>query len=68
LTYLGIFDTIPFDDYKNLSEKLSEYTLLIQDLDNNYSQSTLRKIENELMEGIKSLSKPKKLNPDVISH
>ena len=68
LSYLGIFETIPFDDYKNLAEKLSEYTLLIQDPDNNYSKSTLRRIENELMEGIKSLLKPQKLKPDVISH
>ncbi len=68
LTYLGIFETIPFDDYKNLAEKLSEYTLLLQDPDNYYTNSTLRKIENELMEGIKSLLQPKRLNPDVISH
>ena len=29
LAYIGVFDTVPFDDYKNLAEKLIEYNQLI---------------------------------------
>ena len=61
LSYVGIYDTYPFDEYKNLTEKLSEYTLLCQDLDNQERSSQLRRIETELLKGIQSLAKPGKL-------
>ena len=61
LSYVGIYDTYPFDEYKNLTEKLSEYTLLSQDLDNQERSSQLRRIETELLKGIQSLAKPGKL-------
>ena len=54
LTYIGIFDTIPFDDYRNLSEKLSEYISTIENMDVIESRQFLRRIESELLEGIKS--------------
>lgn len=61
LTYIGIFDTIPFDDYRNLSEKLSEYISLIEDMSVVESRQFLKTIESELLVGIRSLSEPKSL-------
>ncbi len=59
LSYVGIYDTYPFEEYKNLTEKLREYTLLIQDHDSLESRSRIRKIEVELASGIRSLAEPK---------
>jgi len=61
LSYVGIYDTHPFDDYKNLAEKLSEYTVMTQDPDNLKSRSRIRKLEIELAKGIRSLAEPKQL-------
>ncbi len=61
LSYVGIYDTYPFEEYKNLAEKLSEYTLLTQDQDSLKSQTRIRRLEIELTEGIKSLAKPRQL-------
>ena len=61
LTYIGIFDTMPFDDYRNLSEKLSEYISLIEDMSVVESRQFLKTIESELLVGIRSLSEPKSL-------
>ena len=63
LAYIGIFDTVPFDDYKNLAEKLSEYNQLIDLSTDPQSAQLLRRIERELAEGIKLLSEPKSLAP-----
>jgi hypothetical protein len=63
LSYIGIFDTYPFEEYKNLADKLSEYTLLIQNQDNPESRIRIRRIEAELENGIRSLAKPKQLKP-----
>ena len=63
LAYIGIFDTGPFDDYKNLAEKLSEYNQLIDLSTDPQSAQLLRRIERELAEGIKLLSEPKSLAP-----
>ena len=61
LTYIGVFDTVPFDDYKNLAEKLSEYNQLINLSKDPQSAHLLRRIERELTKGIKILSEPKSL-------
>lgn len=63
LAYIGVFDTVPFDDYKNLAEKLSEYNQLIDLSEDPQSAQLLRRIERELAEGIKTLSEPKSLAP-----
>ena len=56
LTYVGIFDANPFDDYKDLAEKLSEYTSYIRDLEGNELTSYINLIEKELLEGFTRLS------------
>ena len=61
LAYIGLFDTVPFDDYRNLAEKLSEYNQLIDLSDEQQSAQFLRRIERELTDGIKLLSEPKSL-------
>ena len=61
LAYIGLFDTVPFDDYKNLAEKLSEYNQLIDLSEDPQSLQLLRRIERELTEGIRLLSEPRSL-------
>ena len=61
LSYVGIYDTSPFEEYKNLAEKLSEYTFLTQDQDSLKSQARIRRLESELTEGIRSLAEPRQL-------
>ena len=61
LSYVGIYDTYPFEEYKNLAEKLSEYTSLTQDQEDLKSQVRIRRLEIELAEGIRSLAEPKQL-------
>jgi hypothetical protein len=56
LTYVGIFDANPFDDYKDLAEKLSEYTSYMRDLEGNELTSYINLIEKELLEGLTRLS------------
>jgi len=61
LSYIGIYDTYPFEEYKNLAEKLSEYTSLSTDQDSPESRSRIRRLEAELANGIRSLAEPKQL-------
>jgi len=61
LSYVGIYDTYPFEEYKNLAEKLSEYSSLMQDQDSLESRSRIRRLEVELTKGIRSLAEPKQL-------
>lgn len=61
LSYVGIYDTYPFEEYKNLAEKLSEYSSLMEDQDSLESRSRIRRLEVELTKGIRSLAKPKQL-------
>ena len=61
LSYVGIYDTYPFEEYKNLAEKLSEYSSLMQDQDSPESLSRIRRLEVELANGIRSLAEPKQL-------
>lgn len=61
LSYIGIYDSYPFEQYKNLAEKLSEYTILTQDQDSPESRSRIKRLEVELANGIRSLAEPKQL-------
>jgi hypothetical protein len=61
LSYVGIYDTYPFEEYKNLTEKLSEYTFLTRDQDSLNAKARIRRLETELTEGIRSLAEPKQL-------
>ena len=61
LTYLGIFDTSPFDEYRDLTEKMSEYLSIMENLDPVQSRQFLRRIEFELREGIRALAEPSSL-------
>ena len=63
LAYIGVFDTVPFDDYKNLAEKLNEYNQLIDLSNDMQNMQLLRRIERELTEGLKTLSEPRSLAP-----
>ena len=61
LSYVGVYDAKPFDEYQFLVEKLREYLTTIKASGPGQSRAMLRRIEEELKEGIKSLSKPTKL-------
>jgi len=58
LAYIGIFDTAPFDEYRNLAEKLSEYSSIIENMDSFQSSKFVRRIEAELRDGIRALAEP----------
>lgn len=61
LSYIGIFDEAPFDEYQLLSEKLREYVKIIQETDSSRAFNVLKRIEKELMDGIVELAQPKSL-------
>ncbi len=57
-SYVGIFDVNPFEEYENLSVKLREYLIAIEKSEPNHSKILLKRIEEELLTGITSLTKP----------
>ena len=61
LSYAGIFQESPFDDYYTLSERLGEYVKIINSFEKSRSRKLLLRIEKELTDGIYQLSKPKSL-------
>ena len=61
MMYVGIFDKAPLDDYKDLAEKLREYTDLIRSAEEVQSRHILQRIDRELLEGIRSLANTKSL-------
>lgn len=61
LSYVGVFDSKPFEEYQNLVEKLREYLTAVEKSDANVSRAMLRRIEEELAEGIESMARPTKL-------
>jgi transcriptional regulator with XRE-family HTH domain len=61
LSYVGVYDAKPFEEYQNLSEKLREYLSEIEKSGGKQSLDILRRIEKELTIGIDSLSHPTKL-------
>lgn len=58
LSYIGVFDARPFEEYQILTEKLREYLGILENSDTNQSKALLKTIETELIEGIRSLAKP----------
>jgi len=61
LSYIGVFDSQPFDDYQVLAEKLREYYNSIEKLDTTQNKQQLKRLENELLDGIINLAKPTSL-------
>lgn len=61
LNYVGVYETKPFEEYQNLSEKLREYLVLIEQASPTQSKILLRRIEEELTIGIVALSHPTSL-------
>ena len=58
LSYIGVFDARPFDEYYVLAEKLKEYVSIIESSELKASRKILKQIENELIEGIGQLAAP----------
>jgi hypothetical protein len=61
LSYIGLYDGNPFEEYQNLAEKLREYIQAIENSGSAQSPALYRRIEEELAFGIESLSHPRKL-------
>ena len=58
LSYVGVFNARVFDEYQFLTEKLQEYISLIENKELKYSKEIMKNIEEELIEGIKTLATP----------
>jgi len=58
LSYIGVFDTAPFDEYHVLAEKLKEYSMLLESTTNKTNNEDLKRFEAELIEGIIKLATP----------
>lgn len=61
LSYIGVFEEAPFDAYHVLSERLKEYVKMIESADPAQAQALLKRIEKELIEGIRDLARPRAL-------
>ena len=60
LSYIGVFDK-PFEEYQELAEKLRDYIDTIEDKKEGRSPAMLKRLEEELLAGIRALSKPTSL-------
>ncbi len=58
LSYIGVFDERPFDEYHVLAEKLREYTSMIESTGSEINKSDLKRFETELIDGITKLATP----------
>jgi hypothetical protein len=58
LSYIGVFNERPFDEYYVLAEKLKEYATIIESTKPGINKTDLRRLETELIEGITQLSTP----------
>ena len=58
LSYMGIFDVDPFEEYYVLAEKLKEYATLIESGAFNIDPRNLARFEEELVAGISELASP----------
>ena len=58
LNYVGIFDSKPLAEYELLSEKLKDYITNLESNDKR-NKIILKRMEEELYQGIQLLSKPK---------
>ena len=58
LSYIGVFDERPFDDYVFLAEKLRDYVEIIQATEKTEKNRVIKRVESELLEGISDLIRP----------
>ena len=58
LSYIGVFDARPFDEYSVLGEKLKEYASIMESTGSEINKQDLKRFELELIEGISQLTKP----------
>ena len=58
LSYMGVFDESPFEEYSVLAEKLKEYATLIESGEFNLDPINLSRFEEELVAGISELASP----------
>jgi hypothetical protein len=58
LSYIGVLDSRPFEEYEILAEKLRDYISILDSSDRSQKKRQLKRIEAELLEGITILSKP----------
>ena len=61
LSYVGVFDAKPFEEYQNLVEKLRDYLTAVEKSGPKVSRALLKRIEDELTEGIELMARPTKL-------
>lgn len=61
LSYIGVFDEKPFDEYVFLAEKLKEYVIILQSNQFDEKKQVLTRIEHELLNGIAELATPKSI-------
>jgi len=60
LSYIGVFEK-PFEEYQELAGKLRDYIETIEDKGEGRSPLMLKRLEEELLAGIRALSKPTSL-------
>ena len=58
LSYIGVFDARPFDEYYVLAEKLKEYSALMDSTGLEINKQDLKRFETELIDGITQLATP----------
>lgn len=58
LSYMGVFDERPFEEYHVLAGKLKEYATLIESGEFNLDPKSLARFEEELVSGILELASP----------
>jgi len=58
LSYIGVFDSRPFDEYYVLAEKLKEYATILEISEVPISKADLKRFETELIDGITQLATP----------
>jgi len=58
LSYIGVFDSRPFDEYYVLAEKLKEYATLMESTGKEINKRDLKRFEEELIDGITQLATP----------
>jgi hypothetical protein len=61
MNYIGILGATTLEEYQILAEKLQEYKEIIESSKPETSKLLLKRIEEELIEGIKDLSKPTRI-------
>ena len=58
LSYIGVFDARPFDEYYVLAEKLKEYAVMMESTGKTINKRDLKGFEEELIDGITQLATP----------